>query len=101
MNLFILCTNGGAWSNGDVAGPGVMGVFSTQEKLNDAYMQMMRDEITGYLEASDEDEDCDGYVMMDLHELEELWCEKLECEALFIIERELDASCVEIHSASE
>lgn len=79
-----------------------MGVFSTREKADDAYVCMMREELALYLEANDDDEgDCEGYETMEFAELEDLWCEKLECESLFIVERELDAPLVCIHSAGE
>jgi hypothetical protein len=101
--LYIVCSNGGEWSNDDFATSGPAGVYSTHEFAQSAIREMMEAELEDAMACGNESEDIgrEGIEKLSFEELEEEWSDRLETAAFVIHERILDADLLDVHSASE
>jgi len=102
-SIFIVFSSGGAWSNDDVAEPGIAGAYSTKGQAEDALRNMMIGELADAMACGDEDDDIgrDAIEKLSFDKLEEKWSEFLDTEPFVIIERVLDAALLDVHNAGD
>lgn len=97
MQVFVVMSFGGDWSNDDHAEPGPAGVYSTQQKAEDAIREMMIDESIQFCEANfDKEDEWPQFEEMSYEEVEEFWSEQLETEPYAIFTREMDSNCISV-----
>lgn len=101
--LYIVCSNGGEWSNDDFATSGPAGIYSTRKIATNAIKEMMLDELEDAMACGNESEDIgrEGLEKLSFKELEDKWSDWLETAPFVIHERVLDAHLLDVHSVSE
>jgi hypothetical protein len=94
--LFVVCSEGGAWSNDDEAAPGPAGVYSSMDAAKQHLRKMMLDELTDV----DAEDDGPAFDTLSFEDLESKWSDLMETEPFVIYERVLDAPVIDVHACS-